>query len=171
MVGAVGADRDGIAALDRAAAYGIPTFVHQVADHPTRADWDVALTATTASHRPDLVVSAGFRKLVGAVFLAQFGDRYINSHNALLPAFPGIHAPREALAYGVKITGATVFLVDAGIDTGPIIAQVVVPVRDDDDEASLTERIKVAERAQLVDVVGRMVRDGWTTTGRRVTIP
>ncbi|KWV30807.1 MULTISPECIES: phosphoribosylglycinamide formyltransferase [Micromonospora] len=168
---AVGADRDGIAGLDRAAAAGVPTFVERVKDHPTRADWDGALTARVAAHRPDLVISAGFLKLVGPEFLAAFGDRYLNTHNTLLPAFPGIHGPRDALAYGVKITGATLFFVDAGMDTGPIVAQVAVPVRDDDDEETLTERIKEAERRQLVEQVGRLVRAGWTITGRKVTVP
>ncbi|MEV4480710.1 phosphoribosylglycinamide formyltransferase [Micromonospora coxensis] len=168
---AVGADRDGIAGLDRAAAAGVPTFVDRVKDHPTREDWDKALTAHVAEHRPDLVISAGFLKLVGPHFLAAFGDRYLNTHNTLLPAFPGIHGPRDALAYGVKLTGATLFFVDAGMDTGPIVAQVAVPVRDDDDEETLTERIKEAERRQLVEQVGRLVREGWTITGRKVTVP
>jgi phosphoribosylglycinamide formyltransferase-1 len=168
---AVGADRDGIEGLRRASAHGVPAFVHRVADHPSRADWDRALTASCAAYRPDLVVSAGFLKLVGAEFLAAFGDRYINTHNSLLPAFAGIHGPRDALAYGVKVAGATLFFVDAGVDTGPIIAQVAVPVLDEDTEETLTERIKVAERRQLVDCVGRLVREGWTIAGRKVTIP
>ncbi|MEU8071834.1 MULTISPECIES: phosphoribosylglycinamide formyltransferase [unclassified Micromonospora] len=168
---AVGADRDGIAGLDRAATAGVPSFVERVKDHPTRADWDKALTARVAEHRPDLVISAGFLKLVGPEFLTAFGDRYLNTHNTLLPAFPGIHGPRDALAYGVKVTGATLFFVDAGMDTGPIVAQVAVPVHDDDDEDTLTERIKSAERRQLVEQVGRLVREGWTITGRKVTIP
>ncbi|PTA44436.1 phosphoribosylglycinamide formyltransferase [Micromonospora sp. RP3T] len=168
---AVGADRDGIAGLDRAAAAGVPSFVERVKDHPTRADWDKALTARVAEHRPDLVISAGFLKLVGPEFLTAFGDRYLNTHNTLLPAFPGIHGPRDALEYGVKVTGATLFFVDAGMDTGPIVAQVAVPVLDDDDEETLTERIKSAERRQLVEQVGRLVREGWTITGRKVTVP
>ncbi|ADB30379.1 phosphoribosylglycinamide formyltransferase [Kribbella flavida DSM 17836] len=170
QVVAVGADRDGIAGLDRAAAAGVPTFVHKVKDYPERADWDRALTASVGLYRPDLVVSAGFLKLVGDDFLAAFGDRYINTHNALLPAFPGIHGPRDALEYGVKVAGATLFFVDGGVDTGPIISQVVVPVEDDDTEESLTERIKEVERRQLVDWVGRLVRDGWTITGRKVRL-
>lgn len=168
---AVGADRDGIAGLDRATAAGVPTFVERLKDHATREDWDAALTAQVAGYRPDLVVSAGFLKLVGPRFLAAFGDRYLNTHNTLLPAFPGIHGPRDALAYGVKVTGATLFFVDAGMDTGPIVAQVAVPVLADDDEETLTERIKSAERRQLVEQVGRLVREGWTITGRKVTIP
>ncbi|MGW5671266.1 phosphoribosylglycinamide formyltransferase [Micromonospora sp. NPDC003776] len=168
---AVGADRDGIAGLDRAAAAGVPAFVERLKDHPTREDWDKALTARVAEHEPDLVISAGFLKLVGPHFLAAFGDRYLNTHNTLLPAFPGIHGPRDALAYGVKLTGATLFFVDAGMDTGPIVAQVAVPVLDDDDEETLTERIKEAERRQLVEQVGRLVREGWTITGRKVTVP
>jgi phosphoribosylglycinamide formyltransferase-1 len=170
-VSAVGADRDGIAGLDRAAAHGVPSFVCRLTDHPDRAAWDAALSATCASYTPDLVISAGFLKLVGPAFLAEFDGRYLNTHNALLPSFPGIHGPRDALAYGVKVAGATLFFVDAGVDTGPIIAQVAVPVLDDDTEDALTERIKDAERRQLVEYVGRLVREGWTVTGRRVTVP
>ena len=168
---AVGADRDGIAGLDRATAAGVPTFVDSVKAFPTRDAWDAALTGHVAEHKPDLVISAGFLKLVGKDFLAAFGDRYVNTHNALLPSFPGIHGPRDALAYGVKIAGATLFFVDAGVDTGPIIAQVSVPVLDDDTEETLTERIKEAERRQLVEYVGRLVREGWTITDRKVSIP
>jgi phosphoribosylglycinamide formyltransferase-1 len=168
---AVGSDRRGAAGLDRAANAGVATFVDELTSYPTRDAWDRALTAHVTEHKPDLVISAGFLKLVGADFLAAFGDRYLNTHNALLPAFPGIHGPRDALAYGVKIAGATLFFVDAGVDTGPIVAQVAVPVHDDDTEDALTERIKEAERRQLVEQVGRLVREGWTITGRKVTIP
>lgn len=167
----VAADRDGIEGLARAERAGVPTSVVKLADHAERSDWDTALTAEVAKHAPDLVVSAGFLKLVGERFLAEFGDRYVNTHNALLPAFPGTHGPRDALGYGVKVAGATLHFVDAGVDTGPIIAQAVVPVEDDDTEETLTERIKVAERRQLVEYVGRLVREGWTVTGRKVTIP
>jgi phosphoribosylglycinamide formyltransferase 1 len=165
------ADRDGIRALDVAAAAGVPSFVERIGDYTARADWDEALTRRIATHDPDLVISAGFLKLVGPAFLARFGDRYVNTHNALLPAFPGIHGPRDALAYGVKVSGATLFFVDDGVDTGPIVAQVAVPVEDDDTEENLTERIKAAERGQLVEWVGRLVREGWSISGRKVTIP
>jgi phosphoribosylglycinamide formyltransferase-1 len=168
---AVGADRDGIGGLDRAAAAGVPTFVDSLKAYETRDDWDEALTAHVAEHKPDLVISAGFLKLVGSRFLDAYGDRYLNTHNSLLPSFPGIHGPRDALAYGVKITGATLFFVDAGVDTGPIVAQVSVPVLDEDTEGTLTERIKVAERRQLVEQVGRLVREGWTIQDRKVRIP
>jgi phosphoribosylglycinamide formyltransferase-1 len=168
---AVGADRDGIEGLARADRHGIPTFVHRLKDYDDRGEWDAALTASVATYSPDLVISAGFLKLVGDAFLEEFGDRYVNTHNALLPSFPGIHGPRDALAYGVKITGATLFFVDSGVDTGPIVAQVAVPVADDDTEETLTERIKHVERRQFVEYVGRLVRDGWTINGRRVTIP
>lgn len=171
VVVAVGADRHGVEGLARGARQGLPTFVERVCDHADRAAWDAALTATCAAYRPDLVISAGFLKLVGPAFLAEFGGRYVNTHNALLPAFAGIHGPRDALRYGVKVSGATLHFVDAGVDSGPIIAQVAVPVRDDDTEATLTERIKDAERRQLVEYVGRLVREGWTVTGRKVTIP
>jgi formyltetrahydrofolate-dependent phosphoribosylglycinamide formyltransferase len=168
---AVVADRDGVEGLARAEKVDVPTFVHPVSAYESREAWDVALTAEIAPFAPELVVSAGFMKLVGPHFLAAYGDRYINTHNSLLPSFAGMHGPRDAFAYGVKIAGATLFFVDSGVDTGPIIAQVAVPVLDDDTEEILTERIKAAERHQLVDIVGRMVRDGWTITGRKVTIP
>jgi phosphoribosylglycinamide formyltransferase-1 len=168
---AVGADREGIGGLKIASDAGVPTFVDRVKEYPTREAWDDALTEHVAAHEPDLVVSAGFLKLVGPAFLARFEGRYINTHNTLLPAFPGMNGPRDALEYGVKITGATLFLVDAGVDTGPILAQVAVPVLEDDDVDTLTERIKVAERAQLVECVGRLAREGWTLTGRKVTVP
>jgi formyltetrahydrofolate-dependent phosphoribosylglycinamide formyltransferase len=167
---AVGADREPILALERAAAAGVPTFVCRVKDFPTRQDWDRALTEQCAAHRPDLVISAGFLKLVGPTFLESFAGRYVNTHNALLPSFPGIHGPRDALEYGVKVAGATLFFVDAGVDTGPIIAQVAVPVLDDDTEETLTERIQAAERDQLVQCVGRLVRNGWSIKGRKVTV-
>ena len=170
QVVAVGADRAGVPALDRAARAGVPTFVHRVADYPDRADWDRALTASCAEAQPDLIVLAGFMKLVGKDFLAAFGGRVINTHPALLPAFPGMHGVRDALEHGVKLTGCTVFLVDAGTDTGPVLAQAAVPVLDDDDEATLHERVKVTERGLLVETVGRMVRDGWTVTGRKARI-
>ncbi|HEY4852800.1 MAG TPA: phosphoribosylglycinamide formyltransferase [Streptosporangiaceae bacterium] len=167
---AVGADRQGIEALDRAERAGVPVFTHRVKDFPSRADWDVALTESCAAFEPDLVVSAGFMKIVGSSFLGRFGGRFINTHPALLPAFPGMHGVRDALGYGVKVTGCTVFLVDEGTDTGPVIAQVAVPVHDDDDVATLHERVKVAERSLLVETVGRMVREGWSVQGRRARV-
>jgi phosphoribosylglycinamide formyltransferase-1 len=167
---AVGADRDGIAALDRASAAGVPTFVLRVKDFPDRAAWDRVLADACAEFAPDLVVLAGFMKLVGPEFLRRLGGRLINTHPALLPSFPGMHAVRDALDHGVRLSGCTIFLVDEGTDTGPVIAQVAVPVQDDDDEAVLHERIKQAERVLLVDTVGRMVREGWSVTGRKVRI-
>ena len=169
-VAAVGADRTGIEGLARARRAGIPTFTHRLADFARRCEWDRALADSCAAFGPDLIVCAGFMKLVGPAFLARFGDRVINTHPSLLPAFPGMHGVRDALAYGVKLTGCTVFLVDAGTDTGPVIAQAAVDVREDDDEATLHERIKVAERALLVDTVGKMVRDGWSVDGRKVKV-
>ncbi|WP_448073322.1 phosphoribosylglycinamide formyltransferase [Georgenia yuyongxinii] len=167
---AVGADREGAGGVAMARDAGLPTFVERVGDHPTREDWDAALTAQVAAHEPDLVISAGFLKLCGPRFLERFDGRYINTHNTLLPAFPGIHGPRDALAYGVKLAGATLFFVDAGVDSGAILAQVAVPVLEDDDVEALTERIKVAERAQLVEQVGRLAREGWRIEGRHVVV-
>src|SRR6266487_6770640 len=166
----VGADRPGAAGLARAQRAGIPAFVHRVSDYPDRDAWDRALTDSCAVFEPDLVVSAGFMKLVGDAFLDKFGDRFINTHPSLLPSFPGMHGPAEALAYGVKVSGCTVFLVDAGVDAGPVVAQAAVPVFDADDEETLHERIKTVERGLLVDTVGRMVRDGWSVRGRKVRI-
>jgi phosphoribosylglycinamide formyltransferase-1 len=165
---AVGADREGIEGLRRAERAGVPTFVHRVKDHATRGEWDTALTDSCREHAPDLVVLAGFMKLTGATFLSEFGGRCVNTHPALSPSFPGMHAPADALAYGVKVSGATLFVVDAGVDTGPIVAQVAVPVEDDDDEQRLHERIKVAERAMLVETVGRMAREGFSISDRKV---
>jgi phosphoribosylglycinamide formyltransferase-1 len=169
-IAAVGADRDGIEGLSRARRAGIPTFVCRAADYATRAQWDAALTSQVAAYRPGLVVLAGFMRLTGDAFLAQFGGRTVNTHPALSPSFPGIHGPREALDYGVKVTGCTLFVVDAGVDTGPIVAQRAVSVHDDDTVEILHERIKTQERQMLVDCVGRMVRNGFTVTERKVTI-
>ena len=168
---AVGADRDNIAGLERAERAGLPTFVCRVKDHATRDEWDRALAEATAAYEPDLVVSAGFMKIVGKEFLARFGGRFVNTHPALLPSFPGAHGVRDALAYGARVTGCTVHFVDDGVDTGPIIAQGVVEVRDEDDESALHERIKEVERRLLVDVVGRLARNGYRIEGRKVVIP
>ncbi|MFD6940794.1 phosphoribosylglycinamide formyltransferase [Streptomyces goshikiensis] len=167
---AVGADREDIAGLERAEKAGIPTFVCPVKGYATREEWDAALAAATAAHEPDLVVSAGFMKIVGKAFIDRFGGRFINTHPALLPAFPGAHGVRDALAYGAKVTGCTVHFVDGGVDTGPVIAQGVVEIRDGEDEAALHERIKEVERTLLVDVVGRLARHGYRIEGRKVTI-
>lgn len=167
---AVGADRDGTGGAARAVAAGIPTFVRKVADFSDRVTWDQGLTRDCAEFKPDLVVAAGFLKLVGEDFLAEFGGRMVNTHPALLPSFPGMHSVRDALAHGVKVTGCSVILVDAGVDSGPILAQQAVPVLPGDDEETLHERIKVVERTLVVDTIGRMVRDGWSVQGRTVRI-
>ncbi|WP_285612804.1 phosphoribosylglycinamide formyltransferase [Actinokineospora globicatena] len=168
---AVGADRTGIEGLARAERAGVATFTARTRDHADRGAWDTALTAAVAAHEPDLVVSAGFMKILGPAFLARFGGRVINTHPALLPAFPGAHAVRDALGYGVLVTGSTVHLVDGGVDTGPIITQEPVPVLVGDDEAALHERIKAVERRLLVDVVAKLAADGYTVDGRKVSIP
>jgi phosphoribosylglycinamide formyltransferase 1 len=170
QVVAVGADRDGINGLARARRAGLPAFTVRLPDFAAREEWDAALTQACAAYAPDLVVLAGFMKLVGKSFLAAFGGRCVNTHPALLPSFPGTRGVHDALAHGVKVTGCTVLLVDDGVDAGPIVAQACVPVADDDDEATLHERIKVAERALLVGTVGAMVRDGWSVQDRKVRI-
>jgi formyltetrahydrofolate-dependent phosphoribosylglycinamide formyltransferase len=152
----VGSDRDA-EGLEHARRRGIPTFTCAVAEHPDRAAWDRALAAELGAFGPDLVVSAGFMKLVGPAVLGAFGGRLINTHPALLPAFPGAHAVRDALEAGVAVTGATVHVVDAGVDTGPVLTQRQVPVLPGDDEARLHERIKAVERELLVQTVAELV--------------
>jgi phosphoribosylglycinamide formyltransferase-1 len=168
---AVGSEKPAVQGLARAEAAGVETFVVPFADFPVRGQWDEALAKALASYEPDLVVLAGFMRLVGAPVLDRFPGRLVNTHPALLPSFPGAHGVRDALAYGVKVTGVSVILVDSGVDTGPIVAQAAVPVLDGDDEATLHERIKVEERALLVDTVGRLARLGYTLEGRKVTLP
>lgn len=153
-------DRPEVGALDIAATAGVPTQVVRLSDYPCREDWDLALAEAVAKWQPDLVVSVGFLKLLGREFLARFGGLTLNTHNSLLPAFPGVRGPADALAYGVKLAGATLFVVDEGVDTGRILAQVAVPVLPGDDVDSLTERIKVAERAQLVRCVSAIAASG-----------
>lgn len=168
---AVGADREGIAGLERAERAGVPTFVHRIKDFPERADWDRALLDSVAAYEPDLIVTAGFMKILGLSFIDRFQGRIVNTHPALLPAFPGAHGVRDALAYGAKVTGCTVHLVDGGVDTGPVLAQGVVEVREEDHldgGEALHERIKTVERGLLVEAVGRLAREGHRLEGRRV---
>jgi len=164
----VGADRPSVPALERAASAGVETFVVVPDQYPSRAAWDLALADAAAVHRPDLVVLAGFMRLVGPVFLERFPERVVNTHPALSPSFPGMHGPKEALEYGVKVTGCTIFIVDDGVDTGPIVAQAAVPVLDDDTVESLHERIKEQERSLLVRVVADLVSHHYRIEGRKV---
>jgi phosphoribosylglycinamide formyltransferase-1 len=166
---AVGLDRD-CPAADIAANASLPAFRVRLADYPDRGAWDAALTEATAAHSPDLVISAGFMKILGPEFLSKFEGRTLNTHPALLPAFPGAHGVADALAHGVKVTGCTVHLVDAGTDTGPILAQQAVPVLNDDNEQTLHERIKVVERRLLVDVIAAVATGGVIWIGRKATI-
>ena len=165
---AVGSDRPDIAGLERADRVRIPTFMLALSDYATRSDWDRALAAEVATYEPDLVISAGFMKLLGPEFLNRFEGRILNTHPALLPSFPGMHGPRDALAYGVKITGATVFLVDAGVDSGVILDQRAVPIADDDTVESLHERIKVVERELLVAITHQLATRTWRVADRKV---
>jgi phosphoribosylglycinamide formyltransferase-1 len=170
IVGVI-SDRADAGGLDRAAAAGVPSSVISPGDYPDRAAWDTALASTVAEFDPDWVVCAGFMRILGASMLAAFPSRIVNTHPALLPAFPGAHGVRDALAYGVRVTGCTVHLVDSGVDTGPILAQGVVDILEDDDDQSLHERIKGVERELLVDIVSRLCALGCTVDGRKVTIP
>jgi phosphoribosylglycinamide formyltransferase-1 len=169
VVGVV-ADRASAGALELARAAGVPTAVVAPGDFADRGAWDAGLAEAIGVFRPDLVVSAGFMRILGAPVLGRWDGRVVNTHPALLPSFPGAHAVRDALAYGAKVTGSTLHVVDAGVDTGPVIAQVAVRVEPGDDEAALHERIKVAERRLLVDWVGRIVADGMRVEGRVVTV-
>jgi len=167
---AVGSDNPEAAGLWRAREDGVSTFVVSPKDFPDRPAWDAALARAVGTFSPDLVICAGFMRILGPAFLAQYEGRTVNTHPALLPAFPGAHAVRDAIAYGVKVTGCTVHLVDAGVDTGPVLAQAVVEVLPRDDEASLHARIKLVERDLLVEMVGRMARHGWRVDGRHVHV-
>ena len=167
---AVVSDRTDAPGLERARAAGVPTAVVAPRDFPDRAAWDAGVARAVRVSSPGLVVLAGFMRLLGRAYLDEFGDRTVNTHPALLPSFPGAHAVRDALVHGVKVTGASVILVDAGTDTGPIVAQRAVDVLDGDDEAGLHERIKVVERELLTDVVDRMARHGWQVTDRKVQL-
>lgn len=166
----VGSDNPGAPGLRLARAAGVATFTVAPADFADRAAWDVALTRAIRAFEPDLVLCAGFMRILGPAFLDAYEGRTVNTHPALLPSFPGAHAVRDALSHGVRVTGCTVHLVDAGVDTGPVIAQAAVEVRDGDDEAGLHERIKAVERDLLVRTLGRMARQGWTVDGRHVRV-
>jgi phosphoribosylglycinamide formyltransferase-1 len=165
---AVGADREGIEGLARADRAGVPTFVKRLGHFSSRDEWDRALADTVAAFEPDLVVLAGFMKLVGPEFLARFPGRVVNTHPALCPAFPGTTGPADALAYGVKVTGCTVHVATLDVDAGPILAQEAVVVEPDDTVESLHERIKVVERRLLVETTHRLATRSWQTDGRRV---
>ncbi len=163
-------DRADAGGLAVARAAGVPTAVVALADFPSREEWNDALVRAIEQHAPDLVVLAGFMKILAPGTVARFGGRIINTHPALLPSFPGAHGVRDALAYGVAVSGCTVIFVDDGVDTGPIVAQAAVEVLPDDTEESLHERIKTVERALVVDTVHALVTRGWTIDGRRVVL-
>jgi phosphoribosylglycinamide formyltransferase-1 len=170
IVGVI-ADRPGIEGIKRADAVSIPTKVVDPSNFGDRRQWDEALAVAVAAFAPEWVVCAGFMRILGAPMLDAFGSRIVNTHPALLPAFPGAHGVRDALDYGVRISGCTVHLVDAGVDTGPILAQRAVEIHEGDGEYELHERIKLVERALLVDIVIRLCTHGCTVDGRKVTIP
>jgi phosphoribosylglycinamide formyltransferase-1 len=167
---AVGVNVAGCGALERAAQAGIPTFVLDHRTFASREGFDAALLETLRQHGVELVVLAGFMRLLTPAFLAAFPHRIVNIHPALLPMFPGVHAQKQAFDHGVKVSGCTVHFVDAGTDTGPIIAQAAVPVLDTDDEEALRTRI-LAEEHRLLPGVVRAVAEGRVTVeGRRVRV-
>ncbi|WP_420733970.1 phosphoribosylglycinamide formyltransferase [Brevibacterium luteolum] len=166
---AVGSDRPDAPVLDRARGAGLDTFVVAPRDFASRDEWNRALAEAVAGYQPDWVVSAGFMRILGPDFISRFPQRIINTHPALLPSFPGAHGVRDALAYGVKVTGSTIHLVDEGVDTGPIIAQQPVLVEADDTEDTLHERIRQVERRLLVDVLTHLASGDLHVAGRRGT--
>ena len=156
---AIGSDRPSAAALERAQVVGIETFVVDFAAFQDRTRWSQSLQGTLERYDPTLIVLAGFMRILDPTLVQAFSGRIINTHPALLPAFPGAHAIRDALAAGVRVTGCTVHWVDEGVDTGPIIDQAAVRVEVNDTESTLHERVKVAERELLVRVVDRLVNE------------
>ena len=166
---AVVTDRD-CRAVTIATAAAIPATTVRLGDYPDRGTWDTAITEAAAAYDPDLVVSAGFMKILGPEFLSRFPGRVVNTHPALLPAFPGAHAVADALDYGVTVTGCSVHVVDSGVDTGPVLAQEAVGVRDTDDESALHERIKVVERRLLVKVLAEIATCGVNWRGRKAIL-
>ncbi len=151
---AAGTDVRGCAAMRRAENSGVPTFAAALPDYPDRAAWNLELAEAIAKHQPDLVVLAGFMRVLAPAVVNRF--RIVNTHPALLPSFPGAHAIRDALAAGVPVTGVTVHWVDEGVDTGPVIAQVSVPVEPDDDEDTLRARVQAAERPLYVQALRQL---------------
>ncbi|HSZ81639.1 MAG TPA: phosphoribosylglycinamide formyltransferase [Polyangia bacterium] len=166
----VGVNVPDCAALARARAAAIPTFVIDHRDYKTRAAFDQALLAALRSHQVDLLVLAGFMRVLGDEVLAAYPQRVINIHPTLLPAFPGVHAHKQTFDYGVKIAGCTVHFVDAGVDTGPVIAQAAVAVQDDDDEEALRARILAEEHRLLPAVVRAIAERRVVVEGRRVRV-
>ena len=156
---AVISDQPGAYGLERARQHGIEAIAHPYSKGSDRSLWDEELADIVERFAPDLVASAGFMKLVGESFLERFGGRTINTHPALLPSFPGMHGPRDAIRAGVKVSGATVFVVDAGVDTGRILLQEAVDVLPGDDTDSLHERIKVVERRLLIRAVSEWKKE------------
>jgi phosphoribosylglycinamide formyltransferase 1 len=155
-VAAVGTDRPGTGAERRARAAGVPVFTVQLAEHPDRDAFNAATAERIAAARPDLLVLAGYMKILDKQVVGRFPT--VNTHPSLLPSFPGAHAIRDALAHGVKISGVTVHWVDEGVDTGPIIAQAAVGIRSGDAEDDLRDRIQAVERGLYVASIGEIVR-------------
>ena len=169
-VAGVLSDRASAPGLAVARASNVPTAVVALADFPSREDWNRGIAAAIDVFAPDLIVLAGFMKILAPATVGHYRGRILNTHPALLPSFPGAHGVRDALAHGVKVTGCSVILVDDGVDTGPIVAQATVDVLPDDSEETLHERIKTVERALVVDTIHALVTRGWTVDGRRVVL-
>lgn len=156
--------------LERATRAGVDTFCVNFSDYSDREEWNSALAEAVSTYDPDWIVSAGFMRILGPSFVSRFAKRIINTHPALLPSFPGAHAVRDAMAYGVSITGTTIHLIDEGVDTGPIIRQFAVDVSQDDTEETLHERIKEVERAELVRLLTDLATHSLSLEGRRVIL-
>jgi phosphoribosylglycinamide formyltransferase-1 len=163
-------DREGAPALERARADGVEAVWVDPKAHGDRVAYDVAVRSTLMRHAPDLVCLAGYMRILSAPFVQAWAGRLVNIHPSLLPAFAGLHAQRQALDHGVKVTGATVHFVEEGVDTGPIILQASVPVRADDTEASLSARILVEEHRLYPEAIRLFAEGRLTITGRRVVV-
>lgn len=161
-------DREGVGALELAADAGVPRMVVAPQDHPDRAAWDAAVLAAVEAVAPDLVVLAGFARILGPAFPRRFPT--LNVHPSLLPAFPGAHAVADALAWGVHVTGATVHFVDEQVDHGPVVAQEAVPVEPGDTTERLHARIKAVEHRLLPACVGLACADRLVVDGRHVKV-
>ncbi len=155
--------------LARARDLGLATACVPVREHAERAAQEEAILAALAAHGVEWVCLAGFKRLLSPHFLRAFPRRVLNVHPSLLPAFPGLHAQRQALAHGVKVSGCTVHFVDEGLDSGPIVVQRAVPVRDEDDEAALAARILDQEHLAYPEALRRLLTEPWRVEGRRVT--
>ena len=167
-IAVVASNLPGAAGLAKARELGLPTFAAPAAEYPDRAAQERAIVEALRAHAVEWVCLAGYMRLLSAELLGAFADRVLNIHPSLLPAFPGLHAQRQALAHGVRVAGCTVHFVDEGLDSGPIVVQRAVPVLDGDDEDALSSRILAEEHQAYPEALRRLLTEPWRVEGRRV---